>query len=170
MGQSRKEKDPKKQCGKDGEGLGPGQGAEQFAFRGLHGEHGQKAHDSGGHSRDYRRCDLRGGPVDQWQQSLTIQVLVPGHFQMPDDILGEHDPYIHHDANGNGYPRKCNDVGIYLEELHENKGQKNPNRQQPRDQDRGPQVQYEHDHHQYTDPYFMTERGLQGAQGLLDQS
>ena len=115
--------------------------------------------------------DLAHALFDQSDKSFSFSfVLVLLHLHMADNVLHEDHLDIDHDTDGDGDARECHDVGIHSRVAHDDKGEQHAHGQDAGDDDRGPQVKDDHDHHDDGDEDLQREGRLQRADGLLDQA
>ena len=109
------------------EGLGEGQGLEQFALRSFHGEYRQKTHNGGGYSGQDGASHFSSGLVND----LELTRFRRSFLQTAQDVFTDNDAHVHDSAYGNGDTGEGHNVRIHPKESHGDKAHEHGKGKEP---------------------------------------
>ena len=152
--------------GRQGEGLGEGQGLEELTLGPGHGEDRQEADHGRGNGRQDRAADFRRTAVDHLQTVLIRS----GGVEVLENVLRHDNSHVHNSADGDGDAGQGDDVGVHAEHLHGDEADQHRQRQGGTDQQRTPQVHQHDDNDDDRDQHFLFKSSVECSQRLVDQA
>ena len=154
-------------------GLGEGQGMEELSRLASQGEDRNKGQQDDQHREenraDHQMCRPHHDGKDIFRVGETRHPPLLHGMSFSDHGLGDHDPGIHKDADGDGQSAKRHDVGSDTCPLHQDESDQDREGEREGDDDHASQVSQEKEMSQRDQKDLLDQRDAQRAHRPVDQ-